>query len=36
MCRLGKKEEFFHCEKCDVCLPLLIKPNHACIEKAFE
>ncbi|CAD8177397.1 unnamed protein product [Paramecium pentaurelia] len=36
MCRLGKREEFFHCEKCDVCLSISIKPQHNCIEKAFE
>ncbi|XP_012816916.1 RING finger and CHY zinc finger domain-containing protein 1 isoform X1 [Xenopus tropicalis] len=32
ICRIGPKEEFEHCTKCNLCLPLSLRGNHKCIE----
>ncbi len=32
LCRLGGRENFFHCDTCDMCLPISFKKNHTCIE----
>lgn len=31
MCRIGSKENLYHCDKCDVCLPICNKDSHKCI-----
>uniref|UniRef100_H2Z9L1 RING finger and CHY zinc finger domain-containing protein 1 n=1 Tax=Ciona savignyi TaxID=51511 RepID=H2Z9L1_CIOSA len=33
ICRVGGRDNFFHCEKCGLCLPK-DKTTHKCIEKA--
>ncbi|CAG0881992.1 unnamed protein product [Cyprideis torosa] len=32
ICRIGGKDKFFHCPRCDMCLPLRLKGNHKCVE----
>ncbi|KAG8593289.1 hypothetical protein GDO81_000784 [Engystomops pustulosus] len=32
ICRIGPKEQFEHCTKCNLCLPLSFRGNHKCIE----
>lgn len=32
ICRIGPKEQFEHCAKCNLCLPLSFRGNHKCIE----
>ncbi|XP_075421496.1 RING finger and CHY zinc finger domain-containing protein 1 isoform X4 [Ascaphus truei] len=32
ICRIGPKEEFVHCTKCNLCLPMHLRGNHKCIE----
>ncbi|KAK2722419.1 hypothetical protein QYM36_002829 [Artemia franciscana] len=32
ICRVGGQERFFHCQKCDMCLPKKLEDNHQCIE----
>ncbi|XP_078532170.1 RING finger and CHY zinc finger domain-containing protein 1 [Lissotriton helveticus] len=32
ICRIGPKEDFFHCTKCNLCLALSLQGNHKCIE----
>ncbi|XP_068089196.1 RING finger and CHY zinc finger domain-containing protein 1 isoform X2 [Hyperolius riggenbachi] len=32
ICRIGPKELFDHCAKCNLCLPLSFRGNHKCIE----
>uniref|UniRef100_A0A8C8RYM5 RING finger and CHY zinc finger domain-containing protein 1 n=1 Tax=Pelusios castaneus TaxID=367368 RepID=A0A8C8RYM5_9SAUR len=32
ICRIGPKEDFFHCSKCNLCLALSLQGNHKCIE----
>ena len=31
-CRNGGKENYFHCPKCNMCLPREIKKSHKCVE----
>ncbi|XP_006825159.1 RING finger and CHY zinc finger domain-containing protein 1-like [Saccoglossus kowalevskii] len=33
ICRVGGKENFFHCTKCDMCLNKSLKEKHKCVEK---
>merc|ERR1711934_446288 len=33
LCRLGGEDKFFHCDKCEMCLPVSLQPSHKCIEK---
>ncbi|KFR17009.1 RING finger and CHY zinc finger domain-containing protein 1, partial [Opisthocomus hoazin] len=30
--RIGPKEEFFHCSKCNLCLSVSLRGKHKCIE----
>uniref|UniRef100_A0A8C3J7R8 Ring finger and CHY zinc finger domain containing 1 n=1 Tax=Calidris pygmaea TaxID=425635 RepID=A0A8C3J7R8_9CHAR len=30
--RIGPKEDFFHCSKCNLCLSLSLRGKHKCIE----
>lgn len=32
ICRIGPKEDFFHCTKCNLCLALSLQGKHKCIE----
>lgn len=32
ICRIGPKEDFFHCLKCNLCLAMNLQGNHKCIE----
>ncbi|KAJ8923952.1 hypothetical protein NQ315_006728 [Exocentrus adspersus] len=35
ICRIGGADRFFHCETCNMCLPLQLKTNgHRCVENA--
>jgi len=33
ICRIGGRENFFHCQTCDMCLANNMRDNHKCIEK---
>lgn len=33
MCRVGGRENYYHCLVCDMCLPIKVKDSHKCIEK---
>jgi len=33
ICRIGGRENFFHCQTCDMCLANTMRDNHKCIEK---
>ncbi|XP_074036673.1 ring finger and CHY zinc finger domain containing 1 isoform X2 [Leptinotarsa decemlineata] len=32
ICRIGGADRFFHCQKCNMCLPLQLKGEHKCVE----
>ncbi|XP_055444776.1 RING finger and CHY zinc finger domain-containing protein 1 isoform X1 [Bubalus kerabau] len=32
ICRIGPKEDFFHCLKCNLCLAVNLQGKHKCIE----
>ncbi|XP_054277754.1 RING finger and CHY zinc finger domain-containing protein 1 [Macrosteles quadrilineatus] len=32
ICRIGGRERFFHCQKCNMCLPNKLQSGHKCIE----
>ncbi|KAF7265374.1 ring finger and CHY zinc finger domain containing 1 [Rhynchophorus ferrugineus] len=32
ICRIGGAQRFFHCEKCNMCLPVQLKNGHKCVE----
>ncbi|XP_011263968.1 RING finger and CHY zinc finger domain-containing protein 1 isoform X1 [Camponotus floridanus] len=32
ICRVGGREKFFHCAKCNMCLPVQLQNGHTCIE----
>ncbi|EDO31289.1 predicted protein [Nematostella vectensis] len=34
ICRVGGKDKFFHCAKCDICIPITLRSSHKCIEKS--
>jgi RING finger and CHY zinc finger domain-containing protein 1 len=37
ICRIGGKDNFYHCNKCEGCISIKIKDNHnKCIEKSFK
>ena len=38
MCRVGKGLgiDYFHCDKCNICLAMSMKGNHKCIERNLE
>uniref|UniRef100_A0A3B3T4K0 Ring finger and CHY zinc finger domain containing 1 n=1 Tax=Paramormyrops kingsleyae TaxID=1676925 RepID=A0A3B3T4K0_9TELE len=31
ICRIGPKENYFHCEKCNLCLASNLRGNHKCV-----
>jgi len=33
ICRVGGRDNYFHCHRCDMCLPNHLKDNHKCVEK---
>jgi RING finger/CHY zinc finger protein 1 len=36
ICRVGNKEEYFHCETCACCLRIELKENHKCFPNILE
>ncbi|KAK0095555.1 hypothetical protein PV326_008023 [Microctonus aethiopoides] len=32
ICRVGGRERFFHCAKCNMCLPVQLQNGHTCVE----
>lgn len=36
MCRIGKKEENYHCDKCQICYNILHKDTHKCIDNVAD
>ncbi|XP_046999021.1 RING finger and CHY zinc finger domain-containing protein 1 isoform X2 [Schistocerca americana] len=32
ICRIGGRDRFFHCQKCNMCLPIKLKNRHKCVE----
>nr|CAD7456763.1 unnamed protein product [Timema tahoe] len=32
ICRIGGRDKFFHCEKCNMCLPIKLQTGHKCVE----
>ncbi|XP_019866508.1 RING finger and CHY zinc finger domain-containing protein 1 [Aethina tumida] len=32
ICRIGGADRFFHCGKCNMCLPVQLQDNHKCVE----
>lgn len=32
ICRVGGQDKFFHCKKCNMCLPVQLKDSHKCVE----
>jgi len=33
ICRVGGRENYFHCHRCDMCLPNHLQGAHKCVEK---
>ena len=33
-CRVGGKDNFFHCDRCGYCLPVSMKDTHLCRQQA--
>ncbi|CAG7835066.1 unnamed protein product [Allacma fusca] len=36
LCRVGPKEQFFHCKRCDMCLSVDLRGGHRCVERASQ
>ncbi|CAK9164525.1 unnamed protein product [Ilex paraguariensis] len=36
ICRIGGRENFFHCYKCRCCYSVLLKNSHPCVEGAMH
>ncbi|XP_015776266.1 PREDICTED: RING finger and CHY zinc finger domain-containing protein 1-like [Acropora digitifera] len=34
ICRIGGKDNFFHCNRCDMCLGIQLKDSHKCVERS--
>ncbi|XP_064626311.1 RING finger and CHY zinc finger domain-containing protein 1-like [Lineus longissimus] len=34
ICRVGGRENFFHCTKCNLCLGITLKGSHKCVENS--
>ncbi|XP_068712472.1 RING finger and CHY zinc finger domain-containing protein 1-like [Montipora foliosa] len=34
VCRIGGRENYFHCTRCDMCFPKNIRSSHTCVEKS--
>ncbi|XP_043249035.1 RING finger and CHY zinc finger domain-containing protein 1 isoform X2 [Colletes gigas] len=32
ICRVGGRDRFFHCAKCNMCLPIQLQNGHTCVE----
>ncbi|XP_025836321.1 RING finger and CHY zinc finger domain-containing protein 1 isoform X2 [Agrilus planipennis] len=32
ICRIGGADKFFHCKKCNMCLPVQLQNRHKCVE----
>ncbi|CAK9797641.1 RING finger and CHY zinc finger domain-containing protein 1 [Anthophora quadrimaculata] len=32
ICRVGGRDRFFHCAKCNMCLPVQLQNGHTCVE----
>ncbi|XP_077981799.1 RING finger and CHY zinc finger domain-containing protein 1-like [Glandiceps talaboti] len=33
ICRVGGRDKFFHCSRCDMCLGIHLQNKHKCVEK---
>ncbi|ELU11950.1 hypothetical protein CAPTEDRAFT_144246 [Capitella teleta] len=33
ICRVGGRDNFYHCPKCDICLSTYLRDSHTCVEK---
>ncbi|XP_039129290.1 E3 ubiquitin-protein ligase MIEL1-like [Dioscorea cayenensis subsp. rotundata] len=36
ICRLGGRENFFHCKKCDACYSVELRDKHLCVENSLR
>ncbi|XP_013398603.1 RING finger and CHY zinc finger domain-containing protein 1 isoform X1 [Lingula anatina] len=36
ICRVGGRDNFFHCLKCDMCLHVGLRESHKCVENASK
>ncbi|KAH7676782.1 Ring finger and CHY zinc finger domain-containing protein plant protein [Dioscorea alata] len=36
VCRLGGRENFFHCKKCDACYSVELRGKHSCVENSIR
>ncbi|XP_010321192.1 E3 ubiquitin-protein ligase MIEL1 isoform X1 [Solanum lycopersicum] len=36
ICRVGGRENFFHCNKCDSCYSVSLRNNHSCVEDSMR
>ena len=36
ICRIGPKENYFHCDKCCACYPISLRNNHVCIDGSMQ
>ncbi|KAH7676778.1 Ring finger and CHY zinc finger domain-containing protein plant protein [Dioscorea alata] len=36
ICRLGGRENFFHCKKCDACYSVELRDKHSCVENSMR
>ena len=36
ICRVGFRENYFHCDTCVACLPLSLKGAHKCIKESLR
>ena len=36
ICRVGGKQNFFHCDRCQSCVPVKLKDSHNCIENVTK
>uniref|UniRef100_A0A1B6EGW8 RING finger and CHY zinc finger domain-containing protein 1 n=1 Tax=Clastoptera arizonana TaxID=38151 RepID=A0A1B6EGW8_9HEMI len=36
ICRIGGREKFFHCQKCNMCFPVKTQDRHKCVENVSQ
>ena len=36
ICRVGKREDWFHCLKCEACYSVSTRDTHICVERALK
>ncbi|KAI4311205.1 hypothetical protein MLD38_036117 [Melastoma candidum] len=36
ICRVGGRENFFHCKKCGLCYSIVLQNNHSCVENSMR